>query len=560
VIQTDHHSLTYLDEQTLQSPLQRKAMARMMGLQFRIRYKKGSDNSAADALSRVGQVFQLQTVSEARPIWLQEVLNSYVTDAVAQDKLRALAIHSPDAQGFELQQGLIKVHGKVWVGANSALHTKLISAFHNSAVGGHSGMLPTYKRLKRLFSWPGMKTEVDDFVRQCSTCQQAKHDHTKPAGLLQPLPIPSGIWRELTMDFVEGLPMSDGANVIMVVVDRLTKYAHLVPLKHPFTASTVAQAFLDSVVKLHGVPLSIVSDRDKIFVSRLWKELFASLGTKLQFTMAYHPQTDGQSERVNQCIEMFLRCFVHDSPKQWRRWLPLAEFWYNSSHHSAIGTSPFKALYGCEPNLGAMPTLDEDNLTEAGLMLRDRQTQLDRLKLHLAAAQNRMKLQADRHRSDKEYSVGDKVYLKLQPYAQSSVVNRPCPKLAFKFFGPYEILARVGTRAYRLALPAASLIHPVFHISQLKEFVPDHTPVFHDLPKIVELDIIDTVPEAILDRRLVKKGSAAIPQGLIKWKNIDADSATWEDLSVLRARFPDFSAWGQAPAPEGESVTQAGET
>jgi hypothetical protein len=314
------------------------------------------------------------------------------------------------------------------------------------------------------------------------------------------------------------------------------------------------------VVKLHGVPLSIVSDRDKIFISRLWKELFASLGTKLKFTTAYHPQTDGQSERVNQCIEMFLRCFVHDSPKQWRRWLPLAEFWYNSSHHSAIGTSPFKALYGCEPNLGAMPTLDEDNLTEAGLMLRDRQTQLDRLKLHLAAAQNRMKLQADRHRSDKEYSVGDKVYLKLQPYAQSSVVNRPCPKLAFKFFGPYEILARVGTRAYRLALPAASLIHPVFHISQLKEFVPDHTPVFHDLPKIVELDIIDTVPEAILDRRLVKKGSAAIPQGLIKWKNIDADSATWEDLSVLRARFPDFSAWGQAPAPEGASVTQAGET
>jgi hypothetical protein len=271
LIKTDHHSLTYLEEQTLQSPMQRKAIARLMGLQFRILYKKGAENSAADALSRVGQVFQLQALSEVRPVWLQEVLNSYVTDALAQTKLQALAVHSPDSQGFELHQGLIKVHGKIWVGANSALQTKLINAFHNSAVGGHSGVLPTYKRLKRLFSWSGMKTSVEDFVKQCVVCQQAKHLHSKPAGLLQPLPIPEGIWRELTMDFVEGLPLSNGANVIMVVVDRLTKYAHLVPLKHPFTASTVAQVFLDSVVKLHGVPLSIVSDRDKIFISRLWK-------------------------------------------------------------------------------------------------------------------------------------------------------------------------------------------------------------------------------------------------------------------------------------------------
>jgi hypothetical protein len=144
-----------------------------------------------------------------------------------------------------------------------------------------------------------MKQSVDDFIRQCAICQQAKHVHTRPAGLLQPLPIPDGIWHDLTMDFVEGLPTSHGANVIMVVVDWLTKYAHLIPLKHPFTAASVAHEFLDSVVKLHDVPLSIVSDRDKIFVSKLWKELFAALSTKLQFTMAYHPQTDGQSERVN---------------------------------------------------------------------------------------------------------------------------------------------------------------------------------------------------------------------------------------------------------------------
>jgi hypothetical protein len=153
--------------------------------------------------------------------------------------------------------------------------------------------------------------------------------------------------------------------------------------------------------------------------------------------------------------------------------------------------------------------------------------------------------------------VGDKVFLKLQPYAQASVVNRPCPKLAFKFFGPYEILERISTRAYKLALPVSSLIHPVFHVSQLKEFVPDHTPVFHDLPKVAELDQVEVEPEEILDRRLVKKGGAAVPQGLIKWKHIDPGAATWEDLTVFRARFPTFTAWGQASAPVGGSVTPA---
>jgi hypothetical protein len=164
VIKTDHHSLTYLEEQHLQTPMQRKVMAWLMGLQFKIQYRKGAENAAADALSRIGQVYQLQAVSEVQPVWVQEVLNSYATDANAQDKLQKLALHSPDAQGFELSQGLIRVHGKILVGANSALHTKLINAFHNTAMGGHSGVLPTYHRLKRLFSWSGMKQSVEDFV------------------------------------------------------------------------------------------------------------------------------------------------------------------------------------------------------------------------------------------------------------------------------------------------------------------------------------------------------------------------------------------------------------
>jgi hypothetical protein len=232
--------------------------------------------------------------------------------------------------------------------------------------------------------WRGQKLAVEEFVSQCSICQQAKHTHTHPAGLLQPLPVPAGAWRDITMDFIEGLQLSEGANVILVVVDRFTKYAHFVPLKHPYSAPVVPRVFVDSIIKLHGMPHSITSDRDAIFTSNFWKLLFQSLGTKLQFTTAYHPQTDGQSERVNQCLEMFLRCMVQDNPKQWRRWLPLAEFWYNSTFHTTLGCSPFKALYGHDPDLGALPAVDQSSPV-AGI-LTDRAHQIETLKTHLLSA------------------------------------------------------------------------------------------------------------------------------------------------------------------------------
>jgi hypothetical protein len=153
-----------------------------------------------------------------------------------------------------------------------------------------------------------MKDVVMSFVQQCKICHQAKHEHTHSAGLLQSLPIPQGAWQEITMDFIEGLPLSEGYNTILVVVDRYTKYAHFLPLKHPFTAQHVAKLVLQNVVKLHGCPKSIVTDRDMIFLSTFWKKLFLLMDTKLLKSSSYQPQTDGQSERVNQCLEMYLRC------------------------------------------------------------------------------------------------------------------------------------------------------------------------------------------------------------------------------------------------------------
>ena len=286
--------------------------------------------------------------------------------------------------------------------------------------------------MKRLFAWPKLKSSVQQYVSTCSVCQQAKSEHTKLPGLLQPLPIPPFPWHTVSLDFVEGLPKSQGFDVILVVVDKLTKYAHFLPLRHPFTAAQVAQAFLDGVYKLHGLPHCIISDRDKIFTSALWQELFKLTDTQLMMSSAYHPQTDGQTERLNQCLETYLRCVVHANPKNWSRWISQAEYWYNTTFHSALGKSPFEVLYGRSPrHFGVADTTAPSN-TDVAQWLQERAAMIPVIKQHLERAKQRMTAQANKKRMEKNYAVGDWVYLRLQPYVQQSLVPRSSHKLSFQ--------------------------------------------------------------------------------------------------------------------------------
>jgi len=218
------------------------------------------------------------------------------------------------------------------------------------------------------------------------------------------------------MDFVEGLPKSNNKDVILVVVDRFTKYAHFLTLSHPFTVSDVITLFLDNIFKLHGLPAVIVTDRDRIFTSNLWKALFKSLGIKLHLSTAYHPETDGQTERVNQRVENYLRCMCFNTPKRWYYWLSLAEWWHNTSFHTSLNITPFQALYGFPPPMVAevvLPDCPDDNARE---LLQNRQLATQLIRDNLIKAQSRIKQQADKHKTERVFEVGDMVYLKLQPY------------------------------------------------------------------------------------------------------------------------------------------------
>lgn len=220
-------------------------------------------------------------------------MEGYLQDKEAKELLTKLSLNSSVGPNFELHDGLLKFKGKIWLGNNTTLQQTVISAMHNSAVGGHSGIPVTYHRLKQLFSWPGMKRSVHEFVTACAICQQAKPNRSKYPGLLQPLQVPEGAWQTVSMDFIEGLPLSGGKNCIMVVADKFSKYSHFLPLKHHFTANVVAKVFMQQIYRLHGLPLAIISDRDRIFTSQFWKSLFSLVGVTLNMSTTYHPQSDG---------------------------------------------------------------------------------------------------------------------------------------------------------------------------------------------------------------------------------------------------------------------------
>lgn len=302
-------------------------------------------------------------------------------------------------------------------------------------------MFRTFKRVSSFLFWEGMRGDIKKFIEECDVCQRNKYSTLSPAGLLQPLPIPCQVWQDISMDFVAGLPRVRGKDTIFVVIDRLTKYAHFFPLGHPYNAKEVAALFVKKVVKLHGFPSTIISDKDAIFLSSFWREMFKLARTSPKHSTSYHPQTDGQTEVANRCLETYLRCFAGPKPKTWLNWLHWAEFWFNSNYNIFAGMTPFKPLYGRDPPLLIKSCTIPSKLDDVNQLAQQRDDLLAELRQKLLKSQDQMRTQANKHRRLVNFAVGEWVFLKLQPYKLKSLAPRPYAKLAPRYYGSFQILS-----------------------------------------------------------------------------------------------------------------------
>ncbi|EOY04000.1 Uncharacterized protein TCM_019247 [Theobroma cacao] len=364
-----------------------------------------------------------------------------------------------------------------------------------------------------------------------------KAEHQKLSGTLQPLSIPEWKWEHVIMDFVLGLPQTQsGKDAIWVIVDRLTKSAHFLAIHSTYSIERLARLYIDEIVRLHGVPVSIVSDRDPRFTSRFWPKFQEALGTKLRFSTAFHPQKDGQSERTIQTLEDMLWAYVIDFIESWDKHLPLVEFAYNNSFQSSIGMAPYEALYGrkCRTPL-CWDEVGERKLVNVELI----DLTNDKVKVireRLKTAQDRQKNYSDKRRKDLEFEVDDKVFLKVSPW-KGVIRFAKRGKLNPRYIGPFCIIERIGPVAYRLELPPElDRIHNVFHVSMLKKYVPDPSHILETPPiELHEYLKFEVQPVRILDRKDRVLRNKSIPMVKVLWKNARMEEMTTNlvKLSIL---------------------------
>ena len=369
---SDHKSLSYIFTQRDLNLRQRRWLEYLSDYDFFLCYHPRKSNIVADALSRksrgtmtalfVQMWCMIEDLAEYKLTFIEPqrrsgvyrlvarpVLFERVRDLQEQDPL-AQRVRSRLAQGETLSDWCVDADQYLLFGGGvyvpEAIREEILREFHNSTFAIHPGSTKMYRDLLRQYRWPGMKRDLARYVSRCTTCRQVKAEHRRPGGLLRPLDIPLWKWDHVTMDFVTALPRSPkGHDSIWVIVDRLTKSAHFLPIRMTDPVAKLSRLYLEEIVRLHGIPLSIVSDRDSRFTSRFWESFQTAMGTELRMSSAYHPQTDGQSERVIQILEDMLRCCVLDSGPDWEFHISLVEFVYNNSYQASIGMAPFEALY-----------------------------------------------------------------------------------------------------------------------------------------------------------------------------------------------------------------------
>ncbi|GAU51456.1 hypothetical protein TSUD_413530 [Trifolium subterraneum] len=516
---SDHKGLRYLFDQKELNMRQQRWMEYLKDFDFELNYHPGKANVVADALSRKALyaseilMHQCGLYEKFRDMNLNV---TYRKDGVKWNRMELTCdlrstIGSAQEKDMDLQRrigkpeftvaddGVIQFGNRICVPNDADLKRSILEEAHKSGFSIHPGSTKMYHDLKKSYWWPNMKTEIAEFVSRCIK----------------------------------------GEDSIWVIVDRLTKSAHFIAVKSTYKASRYAEIFLEEIVKLHGIPLSIVSDRDPTFTSHFWRAFQKAMGTRLRMSTSNHPQTDGQSERTIQTLEDMLRACVLEDGGNWSKHLHLVEFAYNNSYHASIGMAPYEALYGrkcrtplCWTEVGDKGVLGPDIIQETTLKIKS-------VKEHMRVAQSRQKSYVDRRRRPIEFDEGDHVFLRVTPKLGLRGVFKT-KKLAPRYIGPYQILKRVGPVAYQLALPPSmSRMHDVFHVSQLRKFIPD--------PSVpVELESIDLQPDLtyqpdpirIVDRDVKALRNKKIPVVKVEWSRAPDGEFTWELESEMMKNHP----------------------
>lgn len=566
---TDHKSLEYFMTSKILTRRQARWAEFFAEFNFTVYYRPGKQAVKPDALSRRDDVYPSPGGTYAennpfnnRPILSQSRLYSARTEgsveiepednledrpasfleqvAKAQqqdEKLKLIidGLQETKDPNHSMINNVLHYQGLVYVPDDPKIKLNILRARHDAPSAGHPGRAKTMALIRRSFHWPGLTAYVSEYIDSCFECLRTKARRHQPYGELQPLPIPNRPWSSLSMDFIGPLPKSGQLEFdsILVVVDRLTKMSIFIPTHTTLDAPGLAHLLLRHVFGRHGVPVNIVSDRGSLFTSAFFSALSSALGFHRLLSTAYHPETDGQTERVNQILEQYLRIYTNYRQDNWSDLLPLAEFAYNNSPHSATTVSPFFANCGYHPTM----SIDPDSPgTTFSADLDDLHVVHEHCKQELAKAREAYANHANKDRIPfPDLAVGDRVWLSTR----NLKTTRPTQKLSERYIGPFKILRKVGKVAFELELPEEMrLLFPVFHVSLLEPHKEDTIEGRHqDPPPPVE--IVNDQPEwevaEVLDCQLKGKGRARKYKYKVLWAGYEhtAQATSWEPLSNL---------------------------
>ncbi len=591
---TDHKNLEYFSTTKLLTRRQARWSEYLSQFNMVIRFRPGKLGAKPDALTRRWDVYPKEGDSDYsvvnphnfRPVFTQEQLASSLRATIlhlpvlravfalddTQLRTDILSAQNSGSTSPELVAGLksasdpnhprwtfnpegfLCLNNRIYVPDLGDLRLRVLRARHDHPTAGHWGQNKTQDLVLRDYNWPGLRIFVRDYCKSCTTCARSKTPRHLPYGTLKQLPIPERPWNSISMDLIEQLPDSEGYTAILVIVDRLTKQSIFIPTHNTLNAQELAELFILHVFSKHGVPSHVTSDRGSEFVSHFFRSLGKALDMKLHFTSGYHPEGDGQTERVNQTLEQYLRIYCNYQQDNWSKLLPLAEFAYNNAPNATTGLSPFFANKGYHPGLAVHP---ERDLTSA--RAREFAIDLDELhsalREHIAEAQARYQVQADKHRLPApDFRVGDYAYVRAE-FIRST---RPAKKLSEKFLGPYEIIAQPGTHSFTLRLPESMrAIHPVFHVSQLEPATPNTIPGrVQTPPPPIE---IDGEPEyeisEVLDSKIDRRRRSCQLLYLVRWAGYEGtdEETSWilaTELEHAQELLADFHrSYPDKPGP-----------